>query len=218
MTYRSVFLPILLLGLAGSGVVQAKETVPQKFALPTASTAMTLRFSERQWRDLVFDVAHNNRFDILKSLSGQALDFRMRDETGYTLLMVAAGYTGTEKGSFNPEMIDYLIAHGAEPCARTDKGNTALMVAAGSDNVPAIERLAKAGCAIDEANMSGKTALIYAASGGQDGAVRKLLSLGADPLIKGKTGYTARSYALYGQHENIAAILEEAEKKYSLKK
>lgn len=90
----------------------------------------------------------------------------------------------------------FLLAKGADPNLRDDKGNTPLMVAATSGEIELLQLLIAQGGNVNLANSSGETPLIRAVQRRDLPMARALLTAGSDPdqtdVIAGKS---ARDYA-----------------------
>jgi ankyrin repeat protein len=109
----------------------------------------------------------------------------------------------------------FLLAKGADPNARDNKGNTPLTLAAagGYDNL--IELLVNGKANVNLGNGSGETPLILAVHRRDTEMVRELIKNGADPdqadVLAGKS---ARDYAtLDTRNSQIARIFAETPKK-----
>ncbi len=111
---------------------------------------------------------------------------------GVTPLMCAAT-------SRSPEIVQALIATGADIAAATGDGKTALHYAAEvSENRAAIEALLRAGAAVDvQENLVGFTPLMMAALFGDADGVEALIEAGADVTIARNSGVTALHQATY---------------------
>jgi len=86
------------------------------------------------------------------------------------------------------------LAGDADVSGKNNKGRTALIQAAISENSDAIqiiELLLDAGSDINATDNKGNTALIHAAKKGDAGLVQLLLSKDANPELKNSSGYTA---------------------------
>ena len=83
----------------------------------------------------VMEAATTN--DIVQIFLDRGLDINGRDKFGGTILIISA------EGSRRPS-IAFLLAHGADPNARTDDGMTALKVAQGFGKTDEVELLKKA--------------------------------------------------------------------------
>lgn len=93
------------------------------------------------------------------------------------------------------EMVERLIAAGANLEARNGDGNTALWLACVGGHLHIIDRLVDAGIAIDNRNDNGATSLMYASSAGKAEVVEKLLARGADPEPETPEGFSALDLA-----------------------
>jgi Domain of unknown function (DUF6438)/Ankyrin repeats (3 copies)/Ankyrin repeats (many copies) len=95
-------------------------------------------------------------------------------------------------------------ASGAKP------GVTALMSAAGKNDIAGLQRVLKAGADVNAQDSSGWTALMYASYGASKGVAQALLSAGADARLRSLTGQTAVMAAARPYHlgeENLNLLL-----------
>lgn len=89
------------------------------------------------------------------------------------------------------KIIALLLQAGADPNTTNKEGETWLhLAAAGGNNVPVIESLAKYGVDLNRKNNRGKTAVHIAAEKKLIDVLDALLDLGADPNIKDDRGWT----------------------------
>jgi ankyrin repeat protein len=133
-------------------------------------------------------------------------DFRAELERGATCLMIAA-----HQGAL--EIVEALLAAGADPMARNDRGRTALEVAEKEGHGPVIDRLrrcTKLEQRPDPALLGPR--LVRAAAAGSADEVRALLAQGADsnsrdpkPAAQGRTALIAA--AAEGHVEAVRALL-----------
>jgi ankyrin repeat protein len=93
------------------------------------------------------------------------------------------------------EVVEELLAAGAQLTSVDAYGNDALWAACFSGDLPTLDVLIRAGIALDRQNPSGNTSLIHAASAGKTAVVECLLQAGADPHIENQDGYSALELA-----------------------
>lgn len=130
----------------------------------------------------------------------------LADNSGLTPLLAAC-----INGPPTTEIIELLLARGADPRVRMPNGDTALHTAA-SDDVPHLIRLLLAqGLDVNARQERGNTALMSAASAGALGSIRALLDGGANPTVTNNEGRTARDIARAGREHAAARILRPAE-------
>ena len=89
------------------------------------------------------------------------------------------------------------------------EGKTALMWAAETGQIPAIQLLLQYGAQVDRSNPKGGTALMYAAVNGQTEAIRTLVAAGADPNHRVRHGWTPLLLATAKGHvDSVRALAE----------
>ena len=93
------------------------------------------------------------------------------------------------------EVVEALLAAGADLAARESDGWSALLWAASNGRADALRVLLEAGADAEDANESGETALTLATRRGALGAVRVLLEAGADPARADGEGDTPLTIA-----------------------
>ncbi|MGI8750880.1 MAG: ankyrin repeat domain-containing protein [Acidimicrobiales bacterium] len=121
-------------------------------------------------------------------------------EGGVTALISAAGVGATD-------LLDDLIARGADLGQAADLGRTAIMAAASRGESTTLRHLLDAGAGVDTVDERGDTALTLAAHFGHPDAVRVLLAAGADPTHRNLQGFDARAAAERKTHTDVAALL-----------
>ncbi|SDT14462.1 ankyrin repeat domain-containing protein [Pseudomonas oryzae] len=82
------------------------------------------------------------------------------------------------------EIVQELLALGADLQARNDDGNTALWLACVSRDAGLVQDLIEAGSELDSRNDAGATALMYTASSDRAELLALLLAAGADPQLR----------------------------------
>jgi ankyrin repeat protein len=109
------------------------------------------------------------------------------------------------------QVVELLLAHGAEVNAVDKGGYSALMVAAADGHAASVHLLLDHGADPDLQDGSlGWTALIWAAKEGQLETVELLLAGGASPQIVDNAGQSARRWAERLGHRAVAARLHAA--------
>jgi ankyrin repeat protein len=106
-----------------------------------------------------------------------------------------------------------LVAAGADPLARTTRGTTSLMMAAGyawrrgdglkeSDSLEAVKLCVKLGVDVNAKNDLGQTAMHAAVFKGADTIIRFLVAQGADVNARNNMGQTPLTLAELGHYRN----------------
>lgn len=131
--------------------------------------------------------ARDGNTDLAKLVVQLGADVSKPDARNRAPLMVASGF-----GKF--EIVDLLLAKGVQVNAKDIQGRTALMYAAGhnemTNNTQVIERLIAEGANIEVKDEDGRIALMYAVARCNLDEVEFLLEKGADPLATDSDGRT----------------------------
>ena len=126
--------------------------------------------------------AQKNDVDLTKMLLYAGANLKATTRIGgYTPLLVAAKLG-------HAQVIETLLASGADPNAPTMNGTTPLMFAAQAGNAPAVKTLLDKGADVNsKEKVKGETALTFAAAYGRADVVRLLTAKGADVNVTTKT-------------------------------
>lgn len=139
----------------------------------------------------------------LALLEAGAQDLTATDKRRRTALHLAA-----ESGRI--EIVDALLAAGADPGAKDHHGVTPLHLAAMGGHLPAVEALLSASVPIDVQDDYRRTPLTAAVDQRRASVVRFLLEAGADPNVAGNGGRRALDVAKEAGHSDLVALLERA--------
>jgi ankyrin repeat protein len=114
----------------------------------------------------------------------------------------------SDEGGLRREWIKLLLANGADPDERDEKGNTPLHAAILLGNEEAAGLFIAHGADVNARNESRIAALHYAANGGQMGIVTELLAKGADVNARDNHGDTPlHNAALRGYREVVEVLV-----------
>ncbi|NOZ52406.1 MAG: ankyrin repeat domain-containing protein [Gammaproteobacteria bacterium] len=116
---------------------------------------------------------------------------------GYTPIMIAT-YHGQSI------MVDYLLDHGANACAKDNRGNTALMAAIFRTELSIAKKLMSQSCDPNHQNNAGQTPLMYAALFNRTTLIDALKKKGAQIELRDKLGNSAADLAT--SQGNLALI------------
>jgi len=106
------------------------------------------------------------------------------------------------------EIVDKLLAAGADPNMKAHNGTTALMLSLVMNHAEIVDKLLAAGADQNAQDNNGATALMGAARYGLIDMVDKLLAAGADPMIQDSNGKTAHDYATVPKIRNMLLEVE----------
>ncbi len=109
------------------------------------------------------------------------------------------------------EIVEMLLAHGAETNGADRNGETVLTLAALLGRTSVVKTLVEHGAKLNTPNRHGRTALMMAASDGNETLVKYLLKMGADVRLKDAMGETARQAAERRGHVEVVHLLRQAE-------
>ena len=127
---------------------------------------------------------------ILETLKEAGADHAACDNTGADALILAS------LENSRPEVINYLLATGADLNAKRTNGLTPLLAAAGNREPEIAKTLILNGADVSASEGNGRTALMLAVWLNDNEEVAKVIfNGGADPLAKDNDGHTALDYA-----------------------
>lgn len=138
------------------------------------------RWDER--RRPVHFAARRTNVRMMELLREAGADINRADTNGVTSLMEAVG------GRPSPELVTYMIAHGADVAAYDDRGRLPITVAASVGSVESTKMLLDAGSPM--VAPGGVSALYVAAQAGSVPVIRLLLDRGADATVRDEHGRT----------------------------
>jgi ankyrin repeat protein len=141
-----------------------------------------------------------NETDTIRALMPDRVDVDEANEHGKTALMAAAA-------AGDAELVEQLLAAGADPKATNKLDGTVLMYAAGSGDRQVVERLLAAGVALDGQASNGWSAIMMAAAKDLGDLVTLLASAGANPNLADIYGWTPLMRAAFEGHKAAVSAL-----------
>ncbi|NDY95064.1 ankyrin repeat domain-containing protein [Wenzhouxiangella limi] len=151
------------------------------------------------------DAIRTNELDAIRSLYPERSDVDQANEHGKTALMAAAA-------AGDAQLVEELLAAGADPTASNKLDGTVLMYAVGGGDRQIVERLLTAGVGLDGQASNGWSALMMAAAKDLGELITLLAGAGADPNLPDIYGWTPLMRASYEGHRAAAeALLERPE-------
>ena len=193
----------LVLGLLVAG---CSSTTPPA-ASPSSSNAVVSsdqRNAEAiaELRTYFFEAARSGDNVLLEKYVTSGFPVDVRTPQGYTALILAA-YHGHQ------DTVQKLIQLGANPCARDNRGSTALMGATFKGELSIAKLLLDQPCTkADDRNHEGQTAAMYAALAGNSQLIDLLRQRGANLKLKDDAGHTAASLAREQGADDVARQIE----------
>lgn len=157
----AVLASILTLGSVFANVAIAKDISPAK------SVADVQMNSQQELIDLFFAAAKSGNDDVINEFLKYGFPVNIKNHAGFTPLMMASYYG-------HQNIVTTLIAHGADRCARDNKGNTALMGAMFKLEWSIVKQLRKIDCDINAKQTGQKTVEEFAKVIGQDQKLKQL--------------------------------------------
>lgn len=124
-----------------------------------------------------------------------------KNNNGTPVLVAAAKY---------PDILQYLLAAGANANIKDNDGVTAIMIASSLGIIPSMKLLHSNGALINEMTANGTTALLLAVAGNHYRSIETLLSWGADVSAKNDTGVNALKLAELIGSEDIINLVRSA--------
>ncbi len=146
--------------------------------------------------------------DAAQVLLAHGADPVPADAEGHTALTLAQEHAGENR----VPLMHMLLEHGASPDARVgEEGNSPLMLAVVSHDLPAARLLLNFGASVDAPGEAGSTPLMMAAGYGYMGLVRHLLERGANISRQDGDGNDALDHAALGARftHSVAAIVND---------
>ncbi|WP_072926679.1 ankyrin repeat domain-containing protein [Nissabacter archeti] len=137
-------------------------------AQPTPTEEVRASLNQHLW-----DAARNGDTAIIGEFVAAKYDLNVQDANGYTPVILAA-YHG------HADTLALLLKHGADPCLRDKRGNSALMGAIFKGEVRIARTLIAAPCNPDQRNNAGQTAAMYASLFQRTELLKALADKGAD--------------------------------------
>jgi ankyrin repeat protein len=188
-------LALLLGGCNSSTPPAAPESV-----VPAVSSAQAE--AEAELKTYFFEAARQGDQVLIDEYVKSGFPVDVRTPQGYTALILAA-YHG------HKEAVQRLIVLGADPCARDNRGSTALMGATFKGEFAVVRLLLDQACTqANDRNRDGQTAAMYAALSGNGKLIEMLRQRGANLALHDQDGHTAASLARQQGAEEVARQIE----------
>ena len=193
--------PLVALSLAFCCALPAWAAAP-----PPANASGAQAEAMAELQSYYFQAARSGDQTLIAEYVKNGFPVDIRTTQGYTALILAAyhGQLATVK---------HLISLGANPCARDNHGNTALMGATFKGEFSIARLLLSQPCTHpDDRNNEGQTVAMYAALGGNAKVIEMLRQRGANLQLQDASGNSAASIARAQGAAALAAQIEPAAK------
>jgi ankyrin repeat protein len=154
--------------------------------------------------DALVSAVFNADLPAARELIASGVDVNVVDKAvGITALMQAVNFC-------NQEMVELLLAAGADVNARGESGETALMMLSNETTTETIWTLISAGAKVNRSDSEGMTPLMSAVGVNNEPAIHALVEAGAKINARDHDGKTALIRAAeYGRIECLKALLSE---------
>jgi ankyrin repeat protein len=152
-------------------------------------------------QELFLAIDHRDTAEV-RALLKRGANPNSRNALRFTPLHLAAA-------SHQPDVVDALIAAGADPSGSSSYG-TPLTFAAATGNLEGATRLLALHAKADVSRADGNTPLMMAANAGNPAVVAELIKHKADVNVKNITNATALSYAARAGHVAVVRVLLDA--------
>ena len=175
--------------------MQGQANMMQDLLEHDADSSVLNKRSTKGFSAIDFAVCRNH-FDMLRAMLKHGADVNLPGGMhGDTPLFMATNENNTE-------MIEILLAHGANPLLEDDYGDIAMRTVAWNENIQAVEMILDAGGDINHQNAKRVSMLHVCAKWNLMAMAEYLLGRGASIDIKAKSGRTASDVAdVYGNVE-----------------
>lgn len=192
---------LLVLGLLVAGCSPSAPPVATQAASGVSSEQKNAE-AMAELKTYFFEAARTGDNVLIEKYVSSGFPVDVRTPQGYTALILAA-YHG------HKDTVQKLIQLGANPCARDNRGSTALMGATFKGELSIAKLLLDQSCSkVDDRNRDGQTAAMYAALAGNRQLVDMLRQRGANLNLKDDAGNTAAFLARQQGADKLAREIE----------
>jgi hypothetical protein len=161
------------------------------------------------WNDLFWQALQEGIWEFAEKCvdSGYSLKAATTERSGFSPLHDAMIYLGDRL-----DVIQWLIAHGADIEQRDNSNAPPLIAAVGRGFTDIAEFLVKEGANVNSSTITDDdlTPLMVAATGGYEKIVTLLLENGADVDRKNRWGFDAAELAQQSGHEELARLIRDS--------
>ena len=151
----------------------------------------------------IFEACRKGDRELVETLFKTDPDIiHVTDIKGYTPLIIAV-YNN------QPNVVEFLLQHGARTETHDQVGNTALMGVCFRGYKEIVSMLLDAGVDVDQRNHQGATALTFAATFGHLEIAEMLLKKGADINARDVRGKSPLDHAIIQENEPMIRLIEQ---------
>ena len=149
----------------------------------------------------------NGNAIIVKYLLTSGVNTSLKDDYGFTALMLACSGGTKEHIEEQKAVVEALLQHGVNTTLKDNNGRTALMIACVLGHKALVEVLLQDGVNTTIKNNDGWTALMWACYSGRKDVVEVLLQDGVNTSLKDNNGRTALMWACCSGRKDVVEVL-----------
>lgn len=161
-----ILLKSLMIAVLSLGSVSVHAQTPLQASKPDASNLE--KDAQKELSDLFFAAARTGNDEVIREFLKHGFPVNIKNHAGFTPLMMATYYG-------HQDIVTMLLNHGADRCARDNKGNTALMGAIFKLEWSIAKQLRKVDCDANAKLTGQKTTAEFAKIIGQDQQFKQML-------------------------------------------
>ncbi|HZS44637.1 MAG TPA: ankyrin repeat domain-containing protein [Blastocatellia bacterium] len=161
----------------------------------------------------LYHAVENNNKEMVRTLlaAGAKINgVEAPDEEDKSKLVIHAPALLGITDNTSVDLVEELLTDGADVNIKDWRGDSAIIAASYSKNLPVILKLIQLGANPNDRDSGNRTPLMYAASRGQLDIIKALIAAGADPNSQDTDGKTALGMSFFEENKEITKALLDA--------